>query len=211
MRLLVYDRTCTGSSGRFGLSHVWAAGARLYRARGSIDACFAASGWAEALRWLCSVEPGRPIGMVQFWGHGKWGEARVGAERLHAGVLQPGHPWHPELARLRERFIIDEDDGLWWFRTCETLGARRGQEFAHAWSRFFGVSVAGHTYVIADWQSGLHLLTPRAEPAWSPEEGLLEGTAERPRRARWSTPWAPRTIHCLQSVIPARCRAADHP
>ncbi len=199
LRLLVYDRTCRGRPLLPGLSHAWAAGARLYRARGLIDRASGVGSWEQALAWLGSVEPSRPVSQIQFWGHGKWGLALVGGEALSAGSLEVGHPHQELLARIRERLV---PDALWWFRTCETFGANRGQAFARAWSSFFQCRSAGHSYVIGVWQSGLHMIRPGERPAWSAAEGLAEGTPEAPVRALWSRPDAPNTITCFDGKLP---------
>jgi len=206
LRLLVYDRTCRGRPLLPGLSHAWAAGARLYRARGLVDLARGVESWEQALDWLGDVEPERAIAEIQFWGHGKWGLARVGEEELSLRSLEPGHPHQRRLARIRERLV---PDALWWFRTCETFGAERGQAFAAAWSSFFGCRSAGHTYVIGAWQSGLHLLGPGETPAWSEAEGLAEGTPSAPVRALWSRPEAPNTITCFDGTLPDLVDAHD--
>lgn len=81
-------------------------------------------------------------------------------------------------------------------------GARRGIDFAERLADFLGARVAGHTYVIHQYQSGLHGLAPGCRADWSADEGLAAGTADDPRRARWSTPWAPRTISSLSGRVP---------
>jgi hypothetical protein len=93
-------------------------------------------------------------------------------------------------------------DALLWFRTCETLGAHAGQDFAAALTDATGARVAGHTFVIGFFQSGLHCLRPGVAPHWSAEEGLAQGSAERPQSALPSTPDAPNTITCLTGAIP---------
>ncbi len=202
LRLLVFDRTCTGRHALPGLSHAWRVGGWLYGGLGRLDARLGAASWGEALAWLTAVARDRPIAEIQFWGHGKWGEARIGDERLDAAALRPGHPHHAALRDLRGR-LTGDGEALWWFRTCETLGARPGHDFARRWTDFFRARVAGHTYIIGPWQSGLHSLSPGREPAWSPDEGLVAGTPERPERARWSHRGEPNTIHCLVGEIPA--------
>jgi len=189
MRLLVYDRTCVRTGGR--LSPVWASGATLYRALGRIDASHGAESWADALAWIAAQEA--PITELQYWGHGKWGCAFIDRDVLDAGRL-------PELAVLRERLA---PDALVWFRTCETFGARRGQDFASRLADFLGARVAGHTHVIGFHQSGLHGLVPGARPHWSAAEGVAEGTPEAPVSARSSRPWAPHTITALRGAVPA--------
>lgn len=195
MRVLVYDRTCLGRGGN--LTPAWAAGAWLYRALGRVDAAYAATSWDEALGWL-ATRPA-PIEELQYWGHGHWGGARIREDVLDAGALAPAHPLHGGLAALRAQLA---PDALVWFRTCETLGAARGIDFAERLADFLGARIAGHTYVIGFHQSGLHALRPGARADWSPAEGLAEGSADAPRRAKRSRPWAPRTITCLAGEVP---------
>ncbi len=206
LRLLIYDRTCTGTA-LFGLSTAWAAGARLYRARGLLDAWYAANSWGDALRFLATEQPQRALGEVQFWGHGKWGDARIAREVLDERALLRQHALRPELLRVKARLA---PRALWWFRTCETFGADRGQRFATAWTDFLGARAAGHTYVIGFWQSGLHALEPGVPPDWSNEEGLARGTPRAPEQALWSKPGEPHTITCLQGVLPEAPGTAPH-
>jgi len=200
LRLLVYDRTCRGKGPLLGLSHAWSTGSLLYRALDRLDASLGAASWSEALDWISRVEPARPIGEVQFWGHGKWGDIRIANDPLDVTALDSRHPLHERLRAVRER---TSEDGLWWFRTCETFGAQRGHEFARAWSSFFDCRVAGHTFVIGYFQSGLHLLHAGQKPHWDSREGLIRGTAERPERAAPSTPLAPNTITCFTAAVPS--------
>lgn len=198
LRLVIHDRTCRGRWWRPGLTDAWAAGARLYRALGRVDAWRGVASWPEALAWAAEVEPGRLIGEVQYWGHGRWGRALAGADVLDAGSLAPAHPLHAALAAVRARLA---PDALWWFRTCETFGTAAGHDFARAFARFLGCRVAGHTYVIGAVQSGLHSLLPGAEPAWSATEGLPPGVPDPPTAAR-SSLLAPNTITCLHGRVP---------
>lgn len=193
MRVIVYDRTCVRTRGR--LSPIWAAGARMYRWVGRIDALHGVASWAEALGWL-ATQP-EPIDEIQYWGHGKWGCAFVGEDRLDASALRDRRG---ELEAVRERLA---PDALVWFRTCETFGARPGIDFAERLADFFGARVAGHTYIIGFHQSGLHGLAPGARADWSAEEGLAEGSPDEPARARWSRPWHPHTVTALHGEVPA--------
>lgn len=217
---MVYDRGCRGRPllpGRLlggltlpGLTHSWIAGGALYKGLGRLDAYAPASSWAEAFAFLLA-QPG-PIREVQYWGHGKWGRAFIGRDVLDEDALQPGHPLHDPLARLRDRLVPaaapseagDDDDRAprLWFRTCETFGKPSGHSFARALARFLGARVAGHTYVIGPWQSGLHTLGPDDEPTWSETEGLPGGD-EAATKALMSAPWAPHTITCLDGRVPA--------
>jgi hypothetical protein len=67
---------------------------------------------------------------------------------------------------------------------------------------FFGCRVAGHTYTIGYWQSGLHSLVPGALPDWPLDEGLAAGAPRMPTRSLASSPDAPHTISCLVGEIP---------
>jgi len=199
LRAMIYDASCRGPRALPGLSQVWGAGGRLYRGLGRIDHILAATSWHGALSWLANIEGDRPLAEIQFWGHGRWGRALIDGEALSEASLDAGHAHRPLLDEVRRRV---SGDSLWWFRTCETFGAGDGQNFARAWTRHFQCRAAGHTFIIAFWQSGLHSLTAGEEPSWSPEEGLREGSAERPVRAHWSKPWRPNTISCLSGRIP---------
>jgi hypothetical protein len=195
MRVLIYDRTCVRRVG--GLSRVWAAGAALYRRLGRIDAAAGVASWDEALGWLAAAPA--PIRELQYWGHGKWGCALVGDDVLDAAALAPAAPRRAAMEAVRDHLA---PDALVWFRTCETFGARRGIDFAERLADFLGVRVAGHTFVINHYQSGLHGLAPGRRADWSAEEGLAAGTADEPIRARHSVPWAPRTITSLWGRVP---------
>jgi len=191
--LMVYDRTAPR------LGTIWSAGRLLYRARRWIDAGFGARSFAEALEWLEATHPAAPIAEIQFWGHGKWGDVRIGDERLDERSLLAGAPHAERLARVRRRL---SPGSLLWLRTCESFGADRGQSFARALSERMACRVAGHTYVIDLWQSGLHALGPGESPSWAADEGLAEGSPRAPRRARRSTPTEPRTISCFSGTLP---------
>jgi hypothetical protein len=234
LRLMIYDRTCTADfpkpgaisrehgviklgdrlrrrAGELlegapwpGLSHSWWVGGVLYSTLGRLDDWRGFASWGAALEWLAEHRGDEPIGEIQFWGHGKWGAAKIGDESLDLAVLDPRHEHHDKLLAIRERLRPrGERPPLWWFRTCETFGAQCGHEFARAWAEFFGCRAAGHTYVIGPYQSGLHTIDPGETPRWSIDEGLIEGTVDAPRRARWSTRGEPNTITCLRGTIPA--------
>ncbi len=195
---MIFDSTCRGSL--VGLSHVWQMGAGLYRTVGGVDASFGAQSWHEPLTWLSTFKGDEAISEVQFWGHGRWGAAKIAAEALTIRSLSDGHAHRRPLDAIRERLT---PDAQWWFRTCETFGADAGHAFARAWTSHFGCSAAGHTFIIGYWQSGLHRLSPGETPDWETTEGLKKGTPENPQRALWSRAWAPNTISCLRGSIPA--------
>ena len=191
MKLVVYDRTCPR------LGRVWAAGARLYRALGWIDEARAIASWDE-------LAIDRPIRELQYWGHGKWGSARAGNSVLDSSALSPAHRLHPRLEALRAHLL---PGALVWFRTCETLGARPGHDFAERLASWLGARIAGHTFVIGYYQSGLHALAPGVRPDWPATEGLAAGSPDAPERARWSAPWAPHTVTALSRECRAAARA----
>ena len=202
LRLLVYDRTCRGRPLLPGLSHAWSAGRRLYRALGRIDDALGAASWGEALEWLGSTRPGARIAEIQYWGHGNWGNARIAADVLDERSLAPGHAHHAALLPVRER-LLPSDEGLVWFRTCETFGTAAGHRFAVALAGLLGCRVAGHTHVIGFLQSGLHSILPGQAPDWPVDEGVPAG-ATGPTRGRSSSLRAPGTITCLHGRVTAR-------
>ncbi len=199
LRLLIHDRTCSGRGVLPGLSDAWRAGGTLYRGLGRLDGVLGVASWNEAFDWLVySAERAqRPVGEVQFWGHGRRGRALVASESLDVRSLEAGSPHAARMAALR-RVLVPRS--TLWFRTCETLGGAAGQRFAQEFSAFLGARVAGHTHVIGFWQSGLRTLSPGALPQWAPTEGV--GAAGELAPALGSSPRLPRTIHCLQGRIP---------
>lgn len=213
IRLMIYDSTCLGRIRTGGLSRIWRLGGAVYRALGRFDRVCGASSWAEALDFLATAGAPTRIAEIQFWGHGKWGAPRIGTEVLARPSLSAGHPLYEGLRAVRDR-LVPGGQGLWWFRACETFGAIPGQEFARAFTEFFGCRAAGHTYIISFFQSGLHTLRPGEAPYWPTDEGLRRGTPEEPLEAHPSTPGAPHTITCLRSRLPdtlSRRLADPHP
>lgn len=198
LRLVVFDATQLRRAPRaLGLS--WRAGAELYLRLGWIDGFYGTRSFAEGLDWAANFQADRPLGELQYWGHGKWGRALVDRESLDRSALSAHHPLNAKLRALRERLA---PDSLIWFRTCETLGARDGQDFAAALSEFTGADVAGHTFVIGFFQSGLHRLRAGDRPHWPAEEGLALGTPAEPRAALPSGPSRPNTVTCFTHAVP---------
>lgn len=194
MRLVVYDRTCVRTGGH--LSPVWAFGAAAFRALHRIDDARGVASWDEAFAWL-ATRP-EPIRELQYWGHGKWGRALVGDHSFDVSALSRRRA---QLEAVRERLA---PGALVWFRTCETLGAHAGHDFAQRLADFFGARIAGHTYIIGFHQSGLRGVAPGMKPDWPLDDGLVEGTPATPVRAKRSRPWAPRTVTALAGRVPSR-------
>jgi hypothetical protein len=203
LKLVVFDATQLGRR-PIGLGLSWRLGAGLYRGLGRIDAAFGARDWKSALDWLATFRSDRAIGELQYWGHGKWGRAFIDRESLDRSAFNRSHALHSRLEAFRGRLA---HDALIWFRTCETAGGNAGHEFMSALGDFSGARVAGHTFEIAFFQSGLHELRPGTRPHWSSAEGLAGGSPASPVRALRSHPSAPNTITCLDAAIPESCRA----
>lgn len=184
-----------------GLSTAWRAGASLYRGAGRIDASFGATSWSDAASFLETHSPAEPLEELQYWGHGRFGRVFVDRDVLDVSSLDAANP-HRFFAVLRERLGTHRARSLFWLRTCEAFGGFAGHDFARRLADFLEVPVAGHTYVIGFWQSGLHGLLPGATPSWSPSEGVERGNAAAPERGAWSTPTEPRTISCLEGAVP---------
>jgi hypothetical protein len=201
LRLVVFDATQVSRPPR-ALGASWRAGALLYRSMGWVDAAYGARSFGDALDWVLRTARERPVRELQYWGHGKWGRVLIDREAFDRDSFAAGHALRPKLEALRERL---SPEALVWFRTCETLGARAGRDFARALGDFTGASVAGHTFVIGYFQSGLHVLAPGASPGWAETEGLREGTPEQPKMAFESGPALPNTITCFTHAVPASC------
>ncbi|WP_433928704.1 hypothetical protein AB3662_35080 [Sorangium cellulosum] len=183
-----------------GLTPVWRAGALLHRMTGAADAWQAASSWAEALGWAARTarERGRKISSLQAWGHGGWGYMRMGKTRLDEAALRPGSPLDGAIAALKAE--LAGPDALVWLRCCSAFG-HSGQAFARALAGRLGCRVAGHTYIIAFYQSGTHSLRPGEAPAWDPREGVRFSDGA-PAGALWSSRTAPNTVSCLTGELP---------
>ncbi|WP_437574993.1 hypothetical protein [Sorangium sp. So ce887] len=183
-----------------GLTPIWRAGALLHRLRGAADAGLAASSWTEALGWAARTarERGRKITSLQAWGHGGWGYMRLGETRLDEAALRPGSPLDGALDALRAE--LAGPDALVWLRCCSAFG-HTGQAFARALAGRLGCRVAGHTYIIAFYQSGTHSLRPGEAPSWDPREGVRFSGGE-PAGAAWSSRTAPNTVSCLTADLP---------
>lgn len=151
-----------------GLTHTWVAGGWLYRIFGRVSDLRGCQNWHEALLWLSSVSPHRPIKEIQFWGHGTPGRSWM----LKDGCLDYRSPYsarYGEMMRLiRSRLT---PDARIWFRNCSVFAGKAGHDFAKSWTDFFQCRVSAHTHIINFWQAGLHTARPGVEPHWSLEEG----------------------------------------
>jgi hypothetical protein len=180
VRVVVYDRTDR-------LTAAWAPGALLYRVAKGVDQTHGVATWDEAIAWIASRDA--PISELQYWGHGTWGRVLVDRAPLDASSLH-------RLAPVRDALA---PGALVWLRTCEAFGTRAGHDFARRLADTLGARVAGHTYVIGFYQSGLHALAPGMQPDWSADEGVVPGEASARRSGRRE----PRTITCMHGRIPA--------
>lgn len=200
MRILIYDHDCKGPGPTHWLAHSFRLGVKVFGGARFFDAVIPSESWAQALRGVLCASTHEAIEEIQFWGHGKWGRALIGEESLDRAVVTgPG-----ELPDLMKEVgtRMPSPTATLWFRTCETLGAQPGQEFARHLSEQIGARVAGHTYIIGPLQSGLHILPPGEAPSWPAMEGVAVGSVEKPRRAHWSSLAAPNTITCLRRTLP---------
>jgi hypothetical protein len=197
-RLMVYDATWEGRRWvQPFLTSTWMVGGRAWRLIGRFDGVLGARSWAEALQWLGDRK--ETIDHVEYWGHGRWGQLKIGKDTLDASAFRdPAEPRRPLVQRFADRL---QPESLVWFRTCETFGRARGQDFACTVTESLGCRAAGYTYVIGHLQSGLHSLAPGARPHWSEREGLPEGVDD-PKVAQWSHWKAPNTVTFLAGRVP---------
>jgi hypothetical protein len=213
LKLVVFDATDTpsehvrgaiaeGAAPRsIGLAPIWWAGTWMHRLLRAADATLGARSWDEALAWAASVAEmrGRPIGSIQFWGHGAWGSMLIGRSQIDRAALENNHPMTAGLDRLRRHLVGPE--ALFWLRCCSAFGGQRGRVFAEKLSSRLGCRAAGHTYVIGFWQSGTHSLKPGDSASWSPQEGL-RGQRDRATSALTSSAKEPNTMTCLGIGLP---------
>ncbi len=173
-RVMIYDASDRVPG--VELADAWRAGGWLYRKARRLDICQGFGTWKKALDWLESLGP---VDSVQYWGHGSPGAVWLGGQRLDV----------QDLARVKVR-------DLFWLRTCASFAGTPGHELAVKMSRTLGCVVAGHTHNIGLLQSGLHTIGPDETPAWSADEGLVEG---KPAGSRL---WLKHTITCLHGTFP---------
>jgi hypothetical protein len=176
-RVIIYD--ASGAKPDLELSDTWWLGARLFKALRRADHIIEARAWGDVVEGLRQFSR---VDEVQYWGHGSPGNVWLGNERLGADVL----------ARLPAI-------GTLWLRTCSTFHGAAGQTFAEWLAMRTRARVAGHTYIIGPWQSGLRTLRPGAVPDWKMSEGRGRGDDGR---IAWSGPLQPRTVTCLHAEIP---------
>lgn len=192
LKLMIYDgNPGNGDIWQKFLKTTWKAGGWLNKLRGKLDGYSAVSSWREAVLYLSTVEPGKKIREIQFWGHGSPGAVYISRVPFTTHSVTA---LRESLAKVRDRLT---PDAVIWFRTCSTFQGRVGQEFAIRVSDFFGCTVAGHTMTIGPFQPGLHTLKPSALPSWAVDEGA--GKPLLPRHFFW---WHKNTVLCLATEIP---------
>ncbi len=184
-RIMLYDNT--EPSG--WLTRSWAFGAQLYRTFRALDLVYPVYSWHEALQII--VDSG--ANEIQFWGHGSPGAAYIGDDVLRRNDIAAGGKHHKAVMRMRSL----PDIPTLWFRTCATLNGPKGKEFSQELSNSAMCRVAGHTYNIGPFQSGLHTLSPSESPYWPDDEGLGKSG-----ELLGSAPWHKNTINCLVGNIP---------
>lgn len=173
-------------------------GGKFYKMFRGIEKHAGFDSWTSALEWLATVEPNKKISSIQFWGHGAPATIAINDERLGISSLNVNSKYYSLLKSIKERL---NPDSLIWLRSCNCFTGKRGKIFAQNLANFFGCTVAGHTFIVGPWQSGLHTLRPGEIPTWSDTEGYKlnkEGVLEKV----WSLPWSPNTIFCLTGKIP---------
>lgn len=180
-----------------GLTHQWIVGGKLYRALRWVDKCKGASNWADALKWLTTVDPGEKIEQIQIWGHGSPGKSWMNNEPLSWKSFEGQHK--EMLQQIADRLT---DDAVIWFRNCSVFAGENGHKFAKAWSNNMNCKIAAHTYIISAWQSGLNTCCPGEEPSWPLTEGIAEGTPSHIKKLKTSTPWAEKSVFMLAADLP---------
>jgi len=197
-RLMIYDQTTLedGLQKEDALAYSWRLGGKLYRKFRALDIVKGVSSWEEAFDWIISEGKKEQISSIQFWGHGSPGVAWIGRQPFTSASFSPGGNMHDKLNELRP--YLSEFCQI-WFRTCGTMAGQVGHEFAVKLSNLLDCSVAGHTYIIALWQSGLHLLRPGRTPDWPVDEGFDPSDRSK---LKWSSAFAPNTISCLRGSVP---------
>jgi hypothetical protein len=113
--------------------------------------------------------------------------------------LRGSHPMTGLMRSVAEHFT---SDSLIWFRNCSMLAGEPGQRIIKTMAELAGCTIAAYTYKIWYYHSGLHSYDPVAVMEWELDEGIKKGTFEDPADTKWSDPWSPNTIRCVQWWIP---------
>ena len=157
------------------------------------------SSWEDALAWLASQAERSVIDEIQYWGHGKWGCARIEGESLDEHSLKsgtrPSRPlrYDPRVASLRFSVVVSQLRDLW--RRCRPSLRSIVEQFFWLSHRRTHL----HYRTSTKWSSSP---ATGEEPHWPREEGLAEGSPEAPIRAKWSHLSAPNTISCFHGSVP---------
>lgn len=193
--VMIYDASdWAGKELRFS----WVTGGLFYRLFKSIDEVRGCFDWTEALRFLTSVQKGRKIKTVQFWGHGTPGHVWINGRTLSIRSLLASSYHRELLLKLKDRL---DSDSVIWFRACNVAATSEGQLFMQSLANLLGCRIAAHTFIVHPWQGGLHTIGPGEEPDWPIDEGVRvkkDGSLEM----LWTKPWSPNTVFCLTSEIP---------
>ena len=174
---MVFDRTCRGPRSLAGAQHDLGSrsptlsAAWLSRRESRRDELARSTVLSRGIRTGAPDRGNSVLGSRQM---GRRADRRGTLRRAPLVDKRPA----PTVAR-RDPKAPGSPEALFWFRTCETLGATRGQRFAAAFGEAMGCRVAGHTFVISYWQSGLHVLGPGERPSWDQAEGLIAGKRRR--------------------------------
>lgn len=180
--LVIYDSTV-----QWYLAILFAIAARLYKVLGIIDEYYAADSW-HSIPWE-NLSAGEDFNQIHYWGHGVPGGAYLNHVNLWNALADS-----PNLAASIKE-VLSSYSGILWLRTCSSFQGSVGQAFASALSYHLNRIVVGHTYNIAIFQSGGHVLGKDKVPYWDTKEG-----ADR----QWSSYKAPNTIFCIQNSIPRK-------
>lgn len=193
--IMIYDSSdWAGKQLRFS----WITGGKFYKLFHSIEHHAGFDNWQEAFEWILSVEPDRKINSIQFWGHGSPGRVWINGDALSIRSLTEQSQHYIMLKKLKDRMA---KDSVIWFRSCNVFSASEGRFFSIAFCQFMQTKIAGHTYIVGPWQSGLHTIKPGQRPSWDLSEGLKK-TEDGKIKKLWSTPWEKNTVFCLNNKIP---------
>ncbi len=200
-RLMIYDNSSLKDALAPSdyLATSWKLGSSLYKTFRMLDKVKGVSSWEKAIDWLIEETKTEPASMIQFWGHGYPGYALIGHEFLSAYTFD--NKVMGEKLRTLGKQLVPET--VFWFRTCGTIAGRDGHEFAERFSSEMNCTVAGHTYLIGLWQSGLHTLQAWDKANWPITEGINK-KADGTISLKASHPFAQNTITCLSGNLPVK-------
>ena len=188
--LVVYDETTPSAASIPADAQVWDDKAKIISFLGYQDYCRAfwwrtprilemahtqanlvmgASNWDDAITKIIDActsikRNGKPLGVIQFWGHGMPGVPMMGEHRLsYPAFKDNSSSLYARLCQMRD--LISPATYL-WFRCSSFFSGEMGRNAVEHFTNFFRCKLVGHTHKIGFIQSGCYVVDIKDKPRW---------------------------------------------